>query len=26
VDSGTQFDLGAHRYCTTEARQVARKS
>jgi hypothetical protein len=26
VDSGTQFNLGAHRHCTTEAGQVARKS
>jgi hypothetical protein len=26
VDSGTQFDLGAHCHCATEAGQVARKS
>ncbi len=26
VDSGTQFDLGAHCYCATEAGQAARKS
>ncbi len=26
VNSGTQFDLGAHRHCTTKAGQVARKS
>ena len=26
VDSGTQFDLGAHRHCTTKAGQAARKS
>jgi hypothetical protein len=26
VDSGTQFNLGAHRHCATEAVQAARKS
>jgi hypothetical protein len=26
VDSGTQFDLGAHRHCATKAGQAARKS
>jgi hypothetical protein len=26
VDSGTQFNLGAHCHCATEARQAARKS